>query len=145
MPLHRPAWLSSRTVIEVVGQGKLEARLVGGGPPVDVVVPLWSPLPARPIRAGSFGLIKQCVRKTDPRLEAYGDVDELSCHIGVAIATGTLTDRHVEWLRRAQTTCTTWAPTFACPPQTLSSVRGCGSVPITFVGSKKHVMKQTQS
>jgi phosphoglycerate dehydrogenase-like enzyme len=46
-------------VIEVVGQGLLEARLVDGGPPVDVVVPLWSPLPGRAIRAGSFGLIQQ--------------------------------------------------------------------------------------
>ena len=34
-------------------------RLVDGGPPVDVVVPLWSPLPGRAIRAGSFGLVQQ--------------------------------------------------------------------------------------
>jgi phosphoglycerate dehydrogenase-like enzyme len=59
MPQHWPAGLADRAVIEVVGQGQLEARLVGGGPPVDVVVPLWSPLPGRAIRAGSFGLIQQ--------------------------------------------------------------------------------------
>jgi phosphoglycerate dehydrogenase-like enzyme len=59
MPLHWPAGLAGRAVIEVVGQGRLEARLVDGGPPVDVVVPLWSPLPGRAIRAGSFGLIQQ--------------------------------------------------------------------------------------
>jgi phosphoglycerate dehydrogenase-like enzyme len=59
MPLHWPAGLASRAVIEVVGQGRLEARLVDGGPPVDVVVPLWSPLSGRAIRAGSFGLIQQ--------------------------------------------------------------------------------------
>jgi phosphoglycerate dehydrogenase-like enzyme len=59
MPQQWPAGLVGRAVIEVVGQGQLEARLVDGGPPVDVVVPLWSPLPGRAIRAGSFGLIQQ--------------------------------------------------------------------------------------
>ena len=59
MPQHWPAGLVGRAVIEVVAQGQLEARLVDGGPPVDVVVPLWSPLPRRAIRAGSFGLIQQ--------------------------------------------------------------------------------------
>ena len=42
------------------------------------------------------------VRKTDPRIEAIGDVDEVSSHIGVAIATGDLSDRDVAWLRRIQ-------------------------------------------
>jgi phosphoglycerate dehydrogenase-like enzyme len=59
MPQHWPDSLAGRAVIEVVGQGQLEARLLGGGPPVDVVVPLWSPLPERAIRAGSFGLVQQ--------------------------------------------------------------------------------------
>jgi phosphoglycerate dehydrogenase-like enzyme len=59
MPQHWPAGLAGRAVIEVAGQGQLEARLADGGPPVDVVVPLWSPLPGRAIRAGSFGLIQQ--------------------------------------------------------------------------------------
>jgi D-isomer specific 2-hydroxyacid dehydrogenase-like protein len=59
MPLHWPSRVADRAVIEVVGQGRLEARLVDGGPPVDVVVPLWSPLPGRAIRAGGFGLIQQ--------------------------------------------------------------------------------------
>jgi hypothetical protein len=59
MPQYWPGDLVGRAVIEVVGQGQLEARLVDGGPPVDVVVPLWSPLPGRAIRAGSFGLIQQ--------------------------------------------------------------------------------------
>ena len=59
MPQHWPSGIADRAVIEVVGQGRLEARLVDGGPPVDVVVPLWSPLPGRAIRAGSFGLIQQ--------------------------------------------------------------------------------------
>ena len=47
MPQHWPDSLAGRAVIEVVGQGRLEARLDDGGPPVDVVVPLWSPLPGR--------------------------------------------------------------------------------------------------
>jgi len=59
MPQHWPACVAARAVIEVVGQGQLEARLVAGGPPVDVVVPMWSPLPGRAIRAESFGLIQQ--------------------------------------------------------------------------------------
>ena len=59
MPLHWPSRVADRAVIEVVGQGRLEARLVDGGPPVDVVVPMWSPLPGRAIRAGGFGLIQQ--------------------------------------------------------------------------------------
>jgi phosphoglycerate dehydrogenase-like enzyme len=59
MPQYWPAGLAGRAVIEVTGQGQLEARLVDGGPPVDAVVPLWSALPGRAIRAGSFGLIQQ--------------------------------------------------------------------------------------
>jgi phosphoglycerate dehydrogenase-like enzyme len=59
MPRYWPASLAGRAVIEAVGQGLLEARLVDGGPPVDVVVPLFSLLPGRAIRAGSFGLIQQ--------------------------------------------------------------------------------------
>jgi len=59
MPRYWPADVAGQTVIEVVGQGQVEARLTGGGPPVDVVIPMWSPLPGRAIRAGSFGLIQQ--------------------------------------------------------------------------------------
>jgi cob(I)alamin adenosyltransferase len=40
--------------------------------------------------------------KTDPRIEAYGDVDELSSEIGVAIATGSLSPRDQAWLLRIQ-------------------------------------------
>jgi phosphoglycerate dehydrogenase-like enzyme len=59
MSQYWPACLAGRTVIEVVGQSQLEARLIDGGPPVDVVIPLWSPLPGPAIRAGSFGLVQQ--------------------------------------------------------------------------------------
>src|SRR4029077_18324333 len=40
-------------------QGQLEARLVDGGPAVDVVVPLWSSLPGPAISASGFGLVQQ--------------------------------------------------------------------------------------
>jgi cob(I)alamin adenosyltransferase len=42
------------------------------------------------------------VSKTDPRIAAYGDVDELSSHLGVAIAEGNLSDPYVAWLREIQ-------------------------------------------
>jgi phosphoglycerate dehydrogenase-like enzyme len=59
MPQYWPSGVADGVVIEAVGQGRLEARLVDGRPPVDVVVPLWSPLPGSAIRAGRFGLIQQ--------------------------------------------------------------------------------------
>jgi phosphoglycerate dehydrogenase-like enzyme len=59
MPRYWPAGLADHVVIEVTGQGQLEARLADGGPPVDVIVPLFSALPGRAISAGSFGLIQQ--------------------------------------------------------------------------------------
>jgi phosphoglycerate dehydrogenase-like enzyme len=59
MPRYWPAGLVDRAVIEVAGQGQLEARLADDGPPADVVVPLWSPLSGHTIRTGSFGLIQQ--------------------------------------------------------------------------------------
>jgi len=42
------------------------------------------------------------VPKTHPRIEAYGDIDELNAQIGVALATAGLPDRHAEFLRRVQ-------------------------------------------
>jgi len=42
------------------------------------------------------------VPKTHPRIEAYGDVDELNAQIGVALAIATLPERYGEWLRRVQ-------------------------------------------
>ncbi len=42
------------------------------------------------------------VRKTDPRIEAYGDVDELGAQIGVAITTPGMPARTLEWLQRIQ-------------------------------------------
>jgi cob(I)alamin adenosyltransferase len=42
------------------------------------------------------------VRKTDPRVEAMGDVDELSSQIGLATATSGFSDRDASWLTRIQ-------------------------------------------
>jgi cob(I)alamin adenosyltransferase len=42
------------------------------------------------------------VAKTDPRVEAYGTVDELNATIGLARAQGKLPERFEEWLERIQ-------------------------------------------
>jgi cob(I)alamin adenosyltransferase len=42
------------------------------------------------------------VPKTDPRIEAYGTVDELNSQLGLAIAVAGLDERFAEWLQRIQ-------------------------------------------
>ncbi|HLY48590.1 MAG TPA: cob(I)yrinic acid a,c-diamide adenosyltransferase [Solirubrobacteraceae bacterium] len=42
------------------------------------------------------------VPKTHPRIEAYGTVDELNAHVGLALTTDGLPTAYVEWLRRIQ-------------------------------------------
>jgi cob(I)alamin adenosyltransferase len=42
------------------------------------------------------------VPKTHPRIEAYGDVDELNAHIGVALNVAGLPEQYAGWLRRVQ-------------------------------------------
>ena len=42
------------------------------------------------------------VPKTHPRIEAYGDVDELNAQIGVTLTTAGLPDAYAAWLRRIQ-------------------------------------------
>jgi cob(I)alamin adenosyltransferase len=42
------------------------------------------------------------VPKTDPRIEAYGTVDELNAQLGVLLAQGGLPAGYAEWLRRIQ-------------------------------------------
>jgi cob(I)alamin adenosyltransferase len=42
------------------------------------------------------------VPKTDPRIEAYGTVDELNAHVGVALTIDGLPDRYAQWLERIQ-------------------------------------------
>jgi cob(I)alamin adenosyltransferase len=42
------------------------------------------------------------VPKTDPRIEAYGTVDELNAHVGVALTADGLPDDYAGWLKRIQ-------------------------------------------
>jgi cob(I)alamin adenosyltransferase len=42
------------------------------------------------------------VPKTHPRIEAYGDVDELNAQIGVTLTVGGLPEGYAAWLRRIQ-------------------------------------------
>ncbi|MDA0169662.1 cob(I)yrinic acid a,c-diamide adenosyltransferase [Solirubrobacter taibaiensis] len=42
------------------------------------------------------------VPKTDPRIEAYGTVDELNAQLGVALAAGGLPEAYEAWLKRIQ-------------------------------------------
>jgi len=42
------------------------------------------------------------VPKTHPRIEAYGAIDELNAHVGVALATDGLPEAHAAWLQRVQ-------------------------------------------
>jgi len=42
------------------------------------------------------------VPKTHPRIEAYGDVDELNAHIGVTLTLADLPGQYATWLRRVQ-------------------------------------------
>ncbi len=42
------------------------------------------------------------VPKTHPRIEAYGTVDELNAHVGLALTVEDLPEQYAEWLRRIQ-------------------------------------------
>jgi cob(I)alamin adenosyltransferase len=42
------------------------------------------------------------VPKTHPRIEAYGDVDELNAQIGVALTVEGMPEPYTQWLRRVQ-------------------------------------------
>ena len=42
------------------------------------------------------------VPKTHPRIEAYGEIDELNAQVGVALTVDGLPERYDEWLRRVQ-------------------------------------------
>src|SRR3712207_3186775 len=42
------------------------------------------------------------VAKTHPRIEAYGDVDELNSHIGVTLHADGLPEKYAGWLRHVQ-------------------------------------------
>jgi cob(I)alamin adenosyltransferase len=42
------------------------------------------------------------VPKTHPRIEAYGEIDELNSQLGLALAAGALPEEQVAWVRRIQ-------------------------------------------
>jgi cob(I)alamin adenosyltransferase len=42
------------------------------------------------------------VPKTHPRIEAYGEIDELNAHLGVVLTVDGLPERYVPWLQRVQ-------------------------------------------
>src|SRR5215218_1009997 len=42
------------------------------------------------------------VPKTHPRIEAYGTVDELNAHLGVALTSAGMPERYVPWLQHVQ-------------------------------------------
>ena len=56
------------------------------------------------------------VSKTHPRIEAYGDVDELNAQLGLALAGGALSDQHAEWVRRIQNDLFDVGADLAVPP-----------------------------
>src|SRR3954452_16776417 len=56
------------------------------------------------------------VPKTHPRIEAYGDVDELNAHIGVALGVAGLPARYAAWLRRVQNDLFDFGADLSVPP-----------------------------
>ncbi len=94
------------------------------------------------------------VSKLDPRVEAYGTVDELNATLGVALLQPGLPAA----LRRrgcaaCRTTCSTSAPTCPCPlrrqpatrPPARPSASGCASAPPTPSGSSTPATRSTRS
>jgi cob(I)alamin adenosyltransferase len=56
------------------------------------------------------------VSKTDPRIEAYGTVDELNAQIGLALTVDGLDERYAGWLRRIQNDLFDVGADTAAPP-----------------------------
>jgi cob(I)alamin adenosyltransferase len=56
------------------------------------------------------------VAKTHPRIEAYGDVDELNAHLGVALTLAELPEGYRPWLRRVQNDLFDVGADLAVPP-----------------------------
>src|SRR6201995_3408018 len=42
------------------------------------------------------------VPKTDPRIEAYGTIDELNSQLGLTLTVDGLDDQHADWIRHVQ-------------------------------------------
>jgi cob(I)alamin adenosyltransferase len=56
------------------------------------------------------------VSKTDPRIEAFGTVDELNAQLGVALTLEDLDERYAGWLRRIQNDLFDVGADIAAPP-----------------------------
>jgi cob(I)alamin adenosyltransferase len=56
------------------------------------------------------------VPKTHPRIEAYGDVDELNSHLGVVLASGGVDEEHAAWLQAIQNDLFDVGADLAVPP-----------------------------
>ncbi len=56
------------------------------------------------------------VPKTHPRIEAYGDVDELNAQLGVTLAVAGLPEAYAGWLRRVQNDLFDVGADLAVPP-----------------------------
>ena len=56
------------------------------------------------------------VPKTHPRIEAYGDVDELNAQLGLALTADGLPERYARWLRRIQNDLFDVGADLAVPP-----------------------------
>jgi cob(I)alamin adenosyltransferase len=56
------------------------------------------------------------VAKTHPRIEAYGDVDELNAQIGVALCAPGLPERYAQWLAAVQNDLFDVGADLAVPP-----------------------------
>ena len=71
------------------------------------------------------------VPKTHPRIEAYGDVDELNSQLGVALTLPDLPEQHAAWLRRIQNELfDVGADLGACTAATRAAARGASQVDV---------------
>ena len=64
------------------------------------------------------------VRKSHPRIEAYGDVDELNSQIGVALTVPGLPARYATWLRRIQNDLFDVGADLSVPPDAGATKQG---------------------
>ena len=83
------------------------------------------------------------VSKNDPRIEAYGTIDELNALIGLALATADA--RRADGRRASstsRTTCSISAPTCRCRRPTSAS--GCASCPSRPRGSRRRATRSTR-
>ena len=92
------------------------------------------------------------VSKLDPRVEAYGTVDELNATLGVALLQPGLPQAFAEWLRRVQNDLLDLGADLSVPaapaagdsPPARPSASGCASAPPTPSGSSMPATRSTR-